>query len=194
MNRRGKNYAGAWLVISCCCAYSTGRVVQHESTATGLDSGGLVRTSWDGDLHRWTAVDVLPLDGMQEVSGSSPLSSTRSTRSEHDLRPVRVPSEIVRPSSDRRSEHRPLALNRTDRFSMTAQDGTYVGCVEHAGDRDAVAGISKAIPGVVSAAELCGVRAGVMPVPPGPAQMSEAPKVPAGRIALRRTTLLGSNT
>ena len=76
INRRGKDYAGAWLVISCCCAYSTGRVVQHESTATGLDSGGLVRTSWDGDLHRWTAVDVLPLDGMQEVSGSSPLSST----------------------------------------------------------------------------------------------------------------------
>ena len=36
-----------------------------------------MRTSWDGDLHRWTAVDVLPLDGMQEVSGSSPLSSTQ---------------------------------------------------------------------------------------------------------------------
>ena len=30
----------------------------------------------DGDLHRWTRVDVLPPDGMQEVSGSSPLSST----------------------------------------------------------------------------------------------------------------------
>jgi hypothetical protein len=39
--------------------------VQHESTATGLDSGGLMRTSWDGDLHRCTSVDVLPLYGMQ---------------------------------------------------------------------------------------------------------------------------------
>jgi hypothetical protein len=53
-----------------------GRGVQHESTATGLDSGGLVRTPGDGDLHGWTAVDVLPLDGMQEVRGSNPRSST----------------------------------------------------------------------------------------------------------------------
>ena len=30
----------------------------------------------DGDLRVWTRVDVLPPDGMQEVSGSSPLSST----------------------------------------------------------------------------------------------------------------------
>jgi hypothetical protein len=30
----------------------------------------------DGDLRVWTWVDVLPPDGMQEVSGSSPLSST----------------------------------------------------------------------------------------------------------------------
>ena len=29
-----------------------------------------------GDLRVWTRVDVLPPDGMQEVSGSSPLSST----------------------------------------------------------------------------------------------------------------------
>jgi hypothetical protein len=37
-----------------------------------------------------------------------------------------------------------LALNRTDRFLMTAQDGACVVCVEHPGDRDAVAGIGKA--------------------------------------------------
>src|ERR1039457_1716936 len=55
--------------------------VQHESTATGLDSGGLQRTSWDADLHRWTAVDVVPLYGMQEVWGSNPHSSTRFPRS-----------------------------------------------------------------------------------------------------------------
>ena len=30
----------------------------------------------DGDLHGWTRVDLLP-PGMQEVSGSSPLSSTQ---------------------------------------------------------------------------------------------------------------------
>ena len=51
--------------------------VQRESTATGADLTGLVRTRWDGDLHRRTAVDVLPADGMQEVRGSNPLSSTQ---------------------------------------------------------------------------------------------------------------------
>jgi hypothetical protein len=50
--------------------------VQHGSTATHLDAGGLAGTRKDGDLHGWTRVDVLPPDGMQEVSGSSPLSST----------------------------------------------------------------------------------------------------------------------
>jgi hypothetical protein len=55
-------------------------------------------------------------------------------------------------------------------------------CVEHAVDRDAVAGLREAE--VVSAAELCGVRAGVMPVPPGPAQMSEAPGVGYQRASL----------
>jgi len=54
------------------------RFVQRESTATGADLTGLERTPWDGDLHRCTAVDVLPADGMQEARGSSPLSSTRS--------------------------------------------------------------------------------------------------------------------
>src|ERR1019366_908321 len=52
------------------------RVVQQESTATGLESGGLVRTSGDGDLRLYTRVDGLPLDGMQEVRGSNPRSST----------------------------------------------------------------------------------------------------------------------
>ena len=51
--------------------------VQRESTATGADLTGLVRTLWDGDLHRRTAVDVLPADGMQEVRGSNPRSSTQ---------------------------------------------------------------------------------------------------------------------
>jgi hypothetical protein len=41
------------------------------------------------------SVEVPGLHGMQEVSGSSPLSSTRRTRSGHDLRAVRVPSKIV---------------------------------------------------------------------------------------------------
>ena len=34
----------------------------------------------DGDLPRWTRVDVLPLDGMQEVWGSNPHSSTGKRR------------------------------------------------------------------------------------------------------------------
>jgi hypothetical protein len=50
--------------------------VQQESTATGADLTGRARTCWDGDLHRRTAVDVLPADGMQEVRGSNPRSST----------------------------------------------------------------------------------------------------------------------
>ena len=54
--------------------------VQQESTATGADLTGRARTSWDGDLHRRTAVDVLPADGMQEVRGSNPLSSTGQKR------------------------------------------------------------------------------------------------------------------
>ena len=39
--------------------------VQHESTATSLDLDGLACTSWDGDLRRYTPVDVLPLNGMR---------------------------------------------------------------------------------------------------------------------------------
>jgi hypothetical protein len=50
--------------------------VQHGSTATHPDAGGLAGTREDDDLRGWTRVDVLPPDGMQEVSGSSPLSST----------------------------------------------------------------------------------------------------------------------
>ena len=54
--------------------------VQQESTATGADAGGRIGRRGDGDLHGWTRVDVLPPDGMQEVSGSSPLSSTGQKR------------------------------------------------------------------------------------------------------------------
>jgi hypothetical protein len=53
-----------------------GLPVQQESTATGADLAGLVCTLWDGDLREQTLVDVLPVDGMQEVRGSNPLSST----------------------------------------------------------------------------------------------------------------------
>ena len=54
--------------------------VQQKSTATHPDAGGRAGTREDGDLHGWTRVDVLPPDGMQEVSGSSPLSSTGQKR------------------------------------------------------------------------------------------------------------------
>ena len=108
---------------------------------------------------------------MQEVSGSSPLSSTRSTRSGHDLRPVRIHSKIVRPSSDRRSGHLQLALSRTDWFLMTAQACSCVVCVEHSGDRDAVAGIGKARPGSCRRLSYT-VHAGARARSAGPAQMS----------------------
>jgi hypothetical protein len=49
---------------------------QQQSTATGRDRKGRVRTPWDCDLRGWTPVDGLPLDGMQEVWGSNPHSST----------------------------------------------------------------------------------------------------------------------
>ena len=45
--------------------------VQHESTATGRDGSGSVCTLQDCDLRRWTPVDGLPADGMQEVRSSS---------------------------------------------------------------------------------------------------------------------------
>jgi len=52
--------------------------VQHGSTATDLDAGGRAGTRGDGDLRRYARVDVLPLDGMQEVRSSNLLSSTHS--------------------------------------------------------------------------------------------------------------------
>jgi hypothetical protein len=69
--------------------------VQHESTATGADLTGLVRTPWDGDLHRRTAVDVLPADGMQEVRGSNPRSSTNFPRSDPNFQPSKAAFKIV---------------------------------------------------------------------------------------------------
>src|SRR5450759_3018373 len=68
---------GAWPVRLAGTA-----AVQQESTATGRDAGGPEWTREDGDLRRYTLVDGLPLDGMHEVWGSNPHSSTRSTRSE----------------------------------------------------------------------------------------------------------------
>jgi len=53
-----------------------GGPVQQESTATGVDAGGPEWTRADGGLHRDTRMDGLPLDGMQEVWGSNPHSST----------------------------------------------------------------------------------------------------------------------
>jgi hypothetical protein len=41
-----------------------------------MDGGGRARTPGDGDLRGWTWVDVLPPDGMQEVTSSNLLSST----------------------------------------------------------------------------------------------------------------------
>ena len=52
------------------------RAVQHGSTATGPDGGESQRMAQDGDLRGWTPVDVLSADGMQEVRGSNPRSST----------------------------------------------------------------------------------------------------------------------
>jgi len=76
VKRRGRVFWWFWLVR---CSLEPGRAgwpVQQESTATGADLTGLVRTLWDGDLRRRIAADVLPADGMQEVRGSNPLSST----------------------------------------------------------------------------------------------------------------------
>jgi hypothetical protein len=56
------------------------RIVQQGSTATCLDAGGPGCTLRDGGLRLRTLVDGLPLDGMQEVWGSNPLSSTLGYR------------------------------------------------------------------------------------------------------------------
>jgi len=50
--------------------------VQRGSTATGADEGVRRCTGQDGDLRGCTRVDGLPADGMQEVWGSNPHSST----------------------------------------------------------------------------------------------------------------------
>ena len=81
-------------------------LVSLGSTAVGFLEGsdwsgaadltGLVRTLWDGDLHRRTAADVLPADGMQEVRGSNPLSSTQ-VRSE--IRTLRTASTAAKYSN-----------------------------------------------------------------------------------------------
>jgi hypothetical protein len=69
--------------------------VQHGSTAAHPDADGLAGTREDDDLHGWTREDVLPPDGMQEVSGSSPLSSTRNTRSGPKLGPLGLTVKIT---------------------------------------------------------------------------------------------------
>ena len=46
-----------------------------------------MRTSRDGDLRGWTRADVLPADGMQEVRGSNPRSSTRQNIISQDPKP-----------------------------------------------------------------------------------------------------------
>ena len=81
--------SGVWQVLRACPAIieichrpaaQRDETAIHTagSTASGADLTGLVRTPWDGDLHRRTTVDVLPADGMQEVRGSNPRSSTSS--------------------------------------------------------------------------------------------------------------------
>jgi hypothetical protein len=49
----------------------------------------------DGDLREGTRVDVLPVDGMQEVRGSNPLSSTSFPRSDPNLQPSVAAFKIV---------------------------------------------------------------------------------------------------
>ena len=75
--RRGRVFGGSGWSGAHWEPDRAGWPVQQESTATGADLTGRARTSWDGDLHRRTAVDVLPADGMQEVRGSNPRSSTQ---------------------------------------------------------------------------------------------------------------------
>ena len=54
-----------------------------------------MRTSRDGDLRGWTRADVLPADGMQEVRGSNPRSSTSFPRSDPNLQPFKAAFKIV---------------------------------------------------------------------------------------------------
>jgi hypothetical protein len=66
-----------------------------------------VRTSWDGDLRLYTCVDGLPLDGMQEVWGSNPHSSTAGQRHNPNSEPVSNP--LLRGNPRGRPSHGQLA-------------------------------------------------------------------------------------
>ena len=86
--------------------------VQHGSTATHPDAGGLVGTWEDGDLHRETRVDVLPPDGMQEVRSSNLLSSTGQKRNSN-----RSNSEYSRKVQQRRPVGPPYVCSDRPRLA-----------------------------------------------------------------------------
>jgi hypothetical protein len=113
MARHGSALRYAARVVGVRALNSWGRghrVVQQESTATGLDAGGLGCTSRDGDLRLRTSVDGLPLDGMQEVRSSNLLSSTGQKRKSNESN-----SEYGSKVQQRRSAEPPCV--RSDRAS-----------------------------------------------------------------------------
>ena len=113
-------------VRNVCGRLRIGGGVQHESTATDPDLGGLECTLRDGDLHRCTAVDGLPADGMQEVWGSNPHSSTqvkgiKSNVRSHGLGPL-YSSKVPQPAN--RTPVRIQPPRRTGRLAWPANAGT----------------------------------------------------------------------
>jgi hypothetical protein len=99
------------------------RVVQQGSTATCLDSGGLLGTCRDGDLRWWTSVDGLPLDGMQEVRGSNPRSSTGQKRNSKS----RAASTAAKYSSGDRARARTQSSDHASRGAEAAGTGRRCG-------------------------------------------------------------------
>ncbi len=82
---------GSSVLVMSRSGQDGGGAGQHGSTATGQDGGAPWDTPRDGDLRGWTRVDVLPPDGMQEVWGSNPHSSTQVQKRNSKSEPLTEP-------------------------------------------------------------------------------------------------------
>ena len=96
-----------------------------------------MRTSRDGDLRGWTRADVLPADGMQEVRGSNPLSSTGQRRNSK-TRPLGTAAKYSNPVARRTPQPAGIKLrSRKGLLASHAEAGSCDGVLERPDQEDA---------------------------------------------------------